>query len=260
MRDGHRRSQRGDRQRTRHPRVHRWSTRRRRHRDHPRVALDENTHRRPDTPPALPDARGHRDHRLRPRPDHGSSQQLLGVALDRRSRLDHHRCRAAGDHSNRTYSAPAGTAGTVRPRRRVVETDTGYRVTGPGGTTTTDPDLAHHIRDELDRIDPLPCPHTGEILEIRTVAGDGWTMCADCGQRDPDELHCRVDAARVRQGDEESGPILYPRNFDKEHVNAAGTGPTEWERASFRSPIAVDEATVRMEAGAADYLPPEGRP
>lgn len=70
----------------------------------------------------------------------------------------------------------------MRPRRRVVETDTGYRVTGPGGTTTTDLDLAHHIRDELDRVDPLPCPHTGDILEISNLAGECLIMCADCGQ------------------------------------------------------------------------------
>lgn len=73
----------------------------------------------------------------------------------------------------------------MRPRRAITQTPTGYRIDGPGGFEHPSPTLIHAARDELDRVDPLPCPHTSGILEIRTLAGHGWTMCADCGQPNP---------------------------------------------------------------------------
>ncbi|AFM10441.1 hypothetical protein PIS_052 [Saccharomonospora phage PIS 136] len=75
----------------------------------------------------------------------------------------------------------------MRPRRRVVETDTGFEVTC-SGFTSSDRVLALAVRDELDRVDPLPCPHDGDTVEIRQVNGHGWIMCSDCGAELVDDV------------------------------------------------------------------------
>lgn len=74
----------------------------------------------------------------------------------------------------------------MRPRRRVVETDAGFEV-ACSGFVSSDRVLALAVRDELDRVDPLPCPHDGDTVEISwALSSRVEARCADCGVGLPD--------------------------------------------------------------------------
>lgn len=73
----------------------------------------------------------------------------------------------------------------MSPRRRVIEVSAGFAVTDDSsGFTTTDRDLAAAVAQELDRVDPLPCPEHGDWIEIVTFErspDDYDVICGRCG-------------------------------------------------------------------------------
>lgn len=74
----------------------------------------------------------------------------------------------------------------MRPRRRVVETDAGFEV-ACSGFVSSDRVLALTVRDELDRVDPLHCPHDGDTVEVCwALSSRVEARCADCGVGLPD--------------------------------------------------------------------------
>lgn len=72
----------------------------------------------------------------------------------------------------------------MRPVRAVTLTDDGrLTVQQSGGFTTLDPALADEVARRLDRDDPLPCPHSGDWIEVTALGRPGpqW-LCADCSE------------------------------------------------------------------------------
>lgn len=72
----------------------------------------------------------------------------------------------------------------MRPRRQIEWTN-GYGWTiSDSDKYSQDRELAEKIRDELDVVDPLPCPHTGDKVELTTFAEmpGSRVMCVDCGE------------------------------------------------------------------------------
>lgn len=70
----------------------------------------------------------------------------------------------------------------MTPRRTVQWVDgRGWVVENSSGFTTIDRHLADTVRRQLDRVDPLPCPHA-DHADLRTSDGDVVrTVCLDCG-------------------------------------------------------------------------------
>lgn len=51
--------------------------------------------------------------------------------------------------------------------------------------------LAEEVRKDLDRRDPLPCPHEGRIFVRHSLGGRHDFLCGDCGkafESDPREV------------------------------------------------------------------------
>lgn len=69
-----------------------------------------------------------------------------------------------------------------RPHRTVAPHELGWSVSH-SDFTTADEALARSVRDQLDLVDPLPCPHTGERLDVVSFGSLDVEMCADCGER-----------------------------------------------------------------------------
>lgn len=70
----------------------------------------------------------------------------------------------------------------MRPRRTVTYGARGWEVS-QSDFASVDKALACAVAAEYDRIDPLPCPHRSEKVDV-TSMGDpvAKQMCADCGE------------------------------------------------------------------------------
>lgn len=72
----------------------------------------------------------------------------------------------------------------MRPKREVTHDGVFFRVPD-WDEKTTDELLAHAVRKELDRLDPMPCPHDCPQVEITPIGEAGVrTMCVDCGHQE----------------------------------------------------------------------------
>lgn len=74
----------------------------------------------------------------------------------------------------------------MRPKRKVTNDGVFYKVDGASEWfATTDGTLAEEVRKDLDRRDPLPCPHDCPQIEITSLGDPGVrTMCRDCGHQE----------------------------------------------------------------------------
>lgn len=72
----------------------------------------------------------------------------------------------------------------MRPRRQIEWVDGKGFVVSHSDQYAQDGELAARIRQELDRVDPLPCPHTGDKVELTTFGEipGSRVLCNDCGE------------------------------------------------------------------------------